>query len=78
MVRHRINRIRFDNNWLVETPSAAQDGGFESYQEKIDGKKIRQHSESFQTIFSQARLYYQSLAPHEQKHVVDAYTFRIE
>ena len=66
-----------DNNWPVETPSAAQDGGFESYQEKIDGKKIRQRSESFSDHFSQARLYYQSLAPHEQKHVVDAYTFEL-
>ena len=66
-----------DNNWPVETSAAAQDGGFESYQERIDGKKIRQRSESFSDHFSQARLYYQSLAAHEQKHVVDAYTFEL-
>ena len=66
-----------DQNWPTETAPAAQDGGFESYQERIDGKKIRARSDSFSDHFSQARLYYQSLAPHEQKHVVDAYTFEL-
>ncbi|MGB8695275.1 catalase HPII [Acinetobacter sp.] len=66
-----------DNNWPVETPSATQGGGFESYQERIDGNKIRARSNSFSDHFSQARLYYQSLAPYEQKHVVDAYVFEL-
>ena len=66
-----------DQNWPTETAPAAHDGGFESYQERIDGKKIRARSDSFSDHFSQARLYYQSLAPHEQKHVVDAYTFEL-
>jgi len=66
-----------DNNWPVETPAAAHGGGFESYQERVDGRKIRDRSESFGDYFSQARLYYQSLAPYEQKHVVDAYTFEL-
>ncbi|RZF55876.1 catalase HPII [Acinetobacter halotolerans] len=66
-----------DNNWPIEVPVATQNGGFESYQERVDGHKIRQRSESFSDHFSQARLYYQSLAPHEQKHVVDAYTFEL-
>ena len=66
-----------DHNWPTETAPAAHDGGFESYQERIDGKKIRARSDSFSDHFSQARLYYQSLAPHEQKHVVDAYTFEL-
>ncbi|WP_313738260.1 catalase HPII [Acinetobacter sp.] len=66
-----------DNNWPVETLAAAHGGGFESYQERVDGRKIRDRSESFGDHFSQARLYYQSLAPYEQKHVVDAYTFEL-
>lgn len=66
-----------DQNWPTETAPAAHDGGFESYQERIDGKKIRARSDSFSDHFSQARLYYQSLVPHEQKHVVDAYTFEL-
>ncbi|WP_336009339.1 catalase HPII [Acinetobacter calcoaceticus] len=66
-----------DQNWPVETPPAAQNGGFESYYEKVSGQKIRERSESFSDHFSQPRLYYKSLAPHEQKHVVDAYTFEL-
>ena len=45
--------------------------------EKISGDKLRQRSETFSDHFSQPRLYYKSLAPHEQKHVVDAYTFEL-
>lgn len=66
-----------DQNWPVETPPAAENGGFESYYEKVSGQKIRARSESFSDYFSQPRLYYKSLAPHEQKHVVDAYTFEL-
>ncbi|MEZ6841472.1 catalase-related domain-containing protein [Acinetobacter baumannii] len=39
-------------------------------------KTTRQRSDCFD-YFSQPRLYYKSLAPHEQKHVVDAYTFEL-
>ncbi|MBJ8436530.1 catalase HPII [Acinetobacter lactucae] len=66
-----------DNDWPAETPPAASNGGFESYPEKISGHKLRQRSETFSDHFSQPRLYYKSLAPHEQKHVVDAYTFEL-
>lgn len=66
-----------DGNWAVETPPAAENGGFESYYERVSGQKIRERSESFSDHFSQPRLYYKSLAPHEQKHVVDAYTFEL-
>lgn len=66
-----------DNDWPKEAPAAAQQGGFESYMQRIDGTKIRQRSQSFHDHFSQARLYYRSLKPHEQQHVVDAYTFEL-
>ncbi|WP_080649479.1 catalase HPII [Acinetobacter pittii] len=66
-----------DNDWPAETPPAASNGGFESYPENISGHKLRQRSETFSDHFSQPRLYYKSLAPHEQKHVVDAYTFEL-
>lgn len=66
-----------DGNWPVETPPAAENGGFESYYERVSGQKIRERSESFSDHFSQPRLYYKSLTPHEQKHVVDAYTFEL-
>lgn len=66
-----------DGGWPKETPPAAQDGGFESYQERIDAHKIRQRSESFGDHFSQARLFFQSMSPTEQQHIIKAYSFEL-
>ncbi|MFL9830888.1 catalase [Flavobacterium sp. ST-87] len=53
------------------------EGGFTSYEERIDAKKIRTRSESFNDHFSQPALFYRSLSKWEQQHVVDAYTFEL-
>ncbi|MBP2085949.1 MULTISPECIES: catalase HPII [Pseudomonas] len=66
-----------DGGWPKETPPAAQDGGFESYQERVDAHKIRQRSESFGDHFSQARLFFQSMSPTEQQHIIKAYSFEL-
>ena len=66
-----------DAGWPKETPPAARDGGFESYQERIDAHKIRQRSESFADHFSQARLFFHSMSPCEQAHIVNAYSFEL-
>ncbi|MBH3410027.1 catalase HPII [Pseudomonas putida] len=66
-----------DGGWPKETPPAPQDGGFESYQERIDAHKIRQRSESFGDHFSQARLFFQSMRPTEQQHIIKAYSFEL-
>lgn len=57
--------------------NSVAEGGFESYQERIDAKKIRARSESFSDHFSQPALFYRSLAPWEKKHVADAYSFEL-
>ena len=54
-----------------------EEGGFESYQEKIDAHKIRNRSESFTDHFSQPALFYRSLASWEQQHVINAYSFEL-
>lgn len=66
-----------DGGWPRETPPAAEDGGFESYNERIDAHKIRQRSESFSDHFSQARLFYKSMSKHEQEHIIGAYSFEL-
>ncbi|WP_258690098.1 catalase HPII [Pseudomonas sp. B21-010] len=66
-----------DGGWPKETPSGPEDGGFESYPERIDAYKIRQRSDSFGDHFSQARLFYKSMSPHEQEHIVAAYSFEL-
>ena len=66
-----------DGGWPKETPPAAQDGGFESYPERIEAHKIRQRSPSFGDHFSQARLFFQSMSPTEQEHIISAYSFEL-
>ncbi|WP_419737176.1 catalase HPII [Pseudomonas sp. COR18] len=66
-----------DGGWPRETPPAARDGGFESYPERIDAAKIRQRSESFSDHFSQARLLFNSMSPHEKEHIIAAYSFEL-
>ncbi|MDT0690468.1 catalase [Salegentibacter sp. F188] len=53
------------------------EGGFSHYEERIDAKKIRERSESFNDHFSQPALFYRSLTEHEQEHVVQAYSFEL-
>ena len=55
----------------------AADGGFTSFQERIDAKKIRERSRSFFDHFSQATLFYHSQAEHEKNHIIDALTFEL-
>lgn len=57
--------------------STIEEGGFESYYERIDAHKIRTRSESFNDHYSQPALFYRSLSEWEQKHVEDAYSFEL-
>ncbi|MFJ2493233.1 catalase HPII [Pseudomonas iridis] len=66
-----------DGGWPKETPPAAQDGGFESYPERIDAAKIRQRSQSFSDHFSQATLFFNSMSEHEKEHIIAAYSFEL-
>ncbi|SEV87406.1 catalase [Natrinema salifodinae] len=54
-----------------------EEGGYEHYAEKIDGKKIRNRSESFQDHFGQARLFWNSMSETEQQNIVDAAHFEL-
>lgn len=53
------------------------EGAFDSYEEKIDAKKVRTRSESFNDHFSQPALFYRSLESWEQDHIAEAYTFEL-
>lgn len=66
-----------DSGWPKETPPAAQDGGFESYPERVEGHKIRNRSESFGDHFSQATLFWNSMSEPEKEHIIGAYTFEL-
>jgi len=53
------------------------DGGFTSYAEKIDARKVRERSASFFDHFSQATLFFNSQSEPEKNHIVDALRFEL-
>jgi len=55
----------------------ATQGGFVSYNERIDAKKVRARSRSFFDHFSQATLFFNSQSEFEKNHIVDALRFEL-
>jgi catalase len=81
-MRQTINRGRtnyFPNSLGGGCPMTAphEAGGYIHYAERVDGHKIRTRSESFKDHFSQATLFWQSLTPPEQEHLVQAAHFEL-
>ncbi len=52
-------------------------GGFSSYEERIDARKVRARSKSFMDFFSQATLFFNSQSEPEQNHIIDALRFEL-
>ncbi|MDO8368648.1 MAG: catalase [Saprospiraceae bacterium] len=55
----------------------ASEGGFVSYNERIDARKVRARSQSFFDHFSQATLFYNSQSAFEKNHIVNALRFEL-
>ena len=73
-------RVSYEPNTLgggCPFQSMAKDGGFTSYQEKIDGHKIRTRSDSFRDHFTQAAMFFNSQTDYEQTHIVNALSFEL-
>jgi catalase len=58
-------------------PALADEGAYRHYTERVDGHKIRARSESFKDFYSQARLFWNSMAPVERDHIVAAFGFEL-
>ena len=52
--------------------------GFDHYQEKVEGRKIKDRSDGFRDHFGQAIMFYNSLAKWEQNHITDAFIFELQ
>src|ERR1700749_1726962 len=53
------------------------EGGFSSYEGRIDARKVRARSKSFMDFFSQATLFFNSQSEPEQNHIIDALRFEL-
>lgn len=59
------------------SPASEEEGGYVHYQEKVEGRKIRQRSESFNDYFSQAKMFWNSMSPAEKEHIISAFCFEV-
>jgi catalase len=81
-MRQQINkgRVAYSPNSLgggCPFQAAMAQGGFSSFAERIDAKKVRERSKSFMDHFSQARLFFNSQSDPEKDHIIDALRFEL-
>ncbi|HEA29188.1 MAG TPA: catalase [Leeuwenhoekiella sp.] len=79
MTVNKGNTAYFPNSIGGGCPHLASiaNGAFDSYEERIDARKIRDRSESFIDFYSQPALFYRSLKEWEKEHCANAYIFEL-
>jgi catalase len=71
-------RVAYEPNSLdPDAPRESAHRGFTTSARAVTGPTLRARSESFSDHYSQARLFYQSITPPEQKHLANALTFEL-
>jgi catalase len=71
-------RIAYEPNSLaLDSPRESMDRGFTTSERPMKGMPTRARSESFSDHYSQARLFFRSITPPEQKHLANALTFEL-
>jgi catalase len=77
IMKSRVNYFpnSLDGNSPHMTPE--KQGGYVHYPQKVEGMKTRERSASFNDHYSQATLFYHSLSPVEQEHLVKAAQFEL-
>jgi len=81
-MRQQINtgRVSYSPNSLANGyPQQAREteGGFVSYNERVEAYKVRERSESFADHFSQAALFFASQTDIEKQHIIKALRFEL-
>jgi catalase len=82
-LKHSITKgsVNYWPNRFGSAPPAAKEEGFHVYSDypsKFGGMKQRTQSKKFREHFSQAQLFYNSLAQHEKAHVALAFAFELD
>ena len=70
-------RVNYEPNSVDGTPRENPTRGFASYTEPMDGVKERRRSETFADHYSQARMFFRSMRPPEQAHIISAFAFEL-
>ena len=81
-MRHEINKgpVSYKPNSISDDhprEASEEEGGYAHFAEAVSGEKTRKRSDSFDDHFTQARLFWNSMADHEQQNIVDAAHFEL-
>jgi catalase len=79
---HQMNvptgRVAYEPNTLsADAPRESLERGFATSSRPLEGRPVRERSASFSDHYSQARLFYKSITPPEQKHLANALIFEL-
>lgn len=80
-MKHRIHKGKVNywpNRFEAVPPTPVTQGGYLDYAQKIAGIKARAQGPKFKEHFKQARMFYNSLKPHEKKHLAQALSFELD
>ncbi|MFN0103024.1 MAG: catalase [Bryobacteraceae bacterium] len=71
-------RANYEPNTLdLNGPRESPQRGFQTFQEPLQGEKVRLRAESFADHYSQARMFFRSVTPQEQLHMKMALAFEL-
>ncbi len=79
-ITNPVGRVNYEpNSWSADVGGPREDpaAGFPSFPEPLKGVKERVRSERFADHYSQARQFYVSQTPIEQRHIVNAFVFEL-
>lgn len=76
-MRNPSGRVNYQPNSFGEGPRESPERGFSHFPSQEEGAKVRLRPESFADHYSQARQFYISQTPPEQRHIASALTFEL-
>ncbi|XEC95127.1 catalase [Paenibacillus tarimensis] len=71
------DRTSYSPNMLQGNAPQPSPDGYAHYAEKVEGRKVRERSESFKDHYSQAKLFWNSMSDIEKQHIVEAFHFEV-
>lgn len=76
-MRNPVGRVNYQPNSFGEGPRESTQRGFRTFADAEEGPKVRVRAESFADHYSQARQFFNSQTPPEQRHIAMALTFEL-
>lgn len=76
-MRNPVGRVNYQPNSFGEGPRESPSRGYRHFPAEENGQKVRLRPESFADHYSQARQFFLSQTPPEQRHIAMALTFEL-